>query len=72
MRGVRAGSISARCRDGREVPELRLAGRWLEDAGFDLGQEYEIEVGVGSPGGLNAAHSDTARTSPCRMPAGDR
>ena len=47
MRGVRAGSISARCRDGREVPELRLAGRWLEDAGFDLGQEYEIEVGVG-------------------------
>lgn len=47
MRGVRAGTISARWRDGREVPELRLAGRWLKGAGFDLGQEYEIEVGVG-------------------------
>jgi hypothetical protein len=46
-RGVRAGTICARWRDGREVPELRLAGRWLEGAGFDLGQEYDGEVGAG-------------------------
>jgi hypothetical protein len=46
-RGVRAGTICARWRDGGEVPELRLAGRWLEDTGFGLGQEYEVEVGIG-------------------------
>jgi len=44
-RGVRAGTICARWRDGGA--ELRLAGRWLEGAGFDLAQEYEVEVGVG-------------------------
>jgi hypothetical protein len=26
------------------MPDLRLSGKWLEDAGFDLGQEYEVEM----------------------------
>ncbi|HVF62271.1 MAG TPA: SymE family type I addiction module toxin [Thermoanaerobaculia bacterium] len=29
------------------VPDLRLSGRWLRAAGFDLGQGYEVEVRSG-------------------------
>ncbi len=46
-RGVRAGTVYSRWRDGRYVPELRMTGRWLENAGFDQGQEYEVEVEIG-------------------------
>jgi len=47
QRGLRLGTVSSRWRDGRRFPELRMTGRWLEDAGFDLGQEYEIAVAAG-------------------------
>ena len=46
-RGVRVGTVCGRWRGGRRLPDLRLTGRWLEDAGFDLGQEYEAEVELG-------------------------
>lgn len=32
---------------GVEVPFLRLSGRWLEEAGFHIGQRIEVEVGDG-------------------------
>ena len=47
QRGVRLGTVSSRWRDGRPLPELRMTGRWLEAAGFDLGREYEVEVVAG-------------------------
>lgn len=31
----------------RPVPHLRLAGRWLKDAGFTIGQHVKIEVNEG-------------------------
>jgi hypothetical protein len=31
----------------RPVPHLRLAGRWLKDAGFAIGQHVKIEVNEG-------------------------
>ena len=31
----------------RPVPHLRLAGRWLKDAGFTIGQHVKIEVSEG-------------------------
>ena len=29
------------------VPDLRLCGAWLLEAGFDLGQGYEVEAKAG-------------------------
>lgn len=46
-RGVRFGTVCGRWRDDRRRPDLRMTGRWLEQAGFDLGQEYEVEVEAG-------------------------
>ncbi len=46
-RGVRPDTVSARWRAGRRLPDLRMTGRWLEDAGFGVGQEYEVEVEAG-------------------------
>jgi len=46
-RGARLGTVCGRWRGGRRVPDLRMSGRWLEKAGFDLGQEYEVEVRAG-------------------------
>lgn len=46
-RGARFGTVCGRWRDGRRLPDLRMTGRWLEEAGFDLGQEYEVEVEAG-------------------------
>jgi hypothetical protein len=48
---VRLGTVSDRWREGRRLPDLRLTGRWLEDAGFDRGREYEVAVEAGRPGG---------------------
>jgi hypothetical protein len=31
----------------RPVPHLRLAGRWLKEAGFTIGQHVKIEVSEG-------------------------
>ena len=47
QRGVRLGTVCSRWRDGRRLPEVRLTGRWLEEAGFDLGREYEVDVADG-------------------------
>jgi hypothetical protein len=47
-RGVRFGTVcGGRWRDGRRLPDLRMTGGWLEQVGFDLGQEYEVEVEAG-------------------------
>ena len=32
---------------GVDVPYLRLRGRWLRDAGFDIGRSVKVEVGEG-------------------------
>ena len=45
--GRRAGMISSRWHATGAAPYLRLSGRWLGAAGFDLGQSYEVEVGPG-------------------------
>ena len=47
QRGARLGTVCSRWRAGRQLPEIRMVGCWLEEAGFDLGQEYEIDVAVG-------------------------
>ena len=46
-RGVRMGTVCGRWRNGRRLPDLRMSGRWLQRAGFDLGQEYEVKVEAG-------------------------
>jgi len=47
-KGHRFGTICCRSRGYRRlVPDLRISGHWLERAGFDLGQHYEIEVRAG-------------------------
>jgi Toxin SymE, type I toxin-antitoxin system len=46
-RGVRLGTVCGRWREGHRLPDLRMSGRWLEKAGFDLCQEYEVEVESG-------------------------
>jgi hypothetical protein len=39
---------SRRCATPREAsPALRLSGKWLAAAGFDLGQQYEVEIAAG-------------------------
>jgi Toxin SymE, type I toxin-antitoxin system len=46
QRGMRLGTVCGRWRNGRRLPDLRMTGCWLEEAGFGLGQEYEVEVGA--------------------------
>lgn len=46
-RGRRLVTVSYLTRVSRQVPLLRLSGHWLRDAGFDLGQELEVDVGTG-------------------------
>jgi hypothetical protein len=46
-RGARLGTVCGRWRHTRRMPDLRLSGKWLEEAGFPLGQEYELEVQPG-------------------------
>ena len=48
QRGVRLGTDSDRWRDGWRLPHLRLTGRWLEDAGFSRGREYEVALEAGT------------------------
>jgi len=45
--GRRFGTISYRQRGGRQLPALRVSGKWLREAGFDLGQEFEITIDDG-------------------------
>lgn len=46
-RGRRFGTVSYRWRETEYVPALRVSGKWLRRAGFDVGQELEIVVGEG-------------------------
>ncbi len=43
----RRGTVCYRCRNERQVPDLRLCGHWLERAGFDRGQKFQIQVHSG-------------------------
>jgi hypothetical protein len=43
-RGLRPGTVSGRLQGAGEIPELRISGNWMREAGFDLRQEVEIEV----------------------------
>jgi len=43
-RGFRVGKIASVYRQHRQVPMLRLSGRWLARAGFEIGQPIEIGV----------------------------
>ena len=43
--GHRIVTVCGKWRDGRKIPDLRLMGLWLEQAGFDLGRLCEIEIG---------------------------
>jgi len=45
--GVLVGTVCGRWQGGRRVSDLRLSGRWLEEAGFGVGGEYEVEVAAG-------------------------
>ena len=42
--GLRSGTVCVRWRGRGRVPDLWLCGAWLREAGFDLGQGYEVEV----------------------------
>ena len=45
--GRRSGTVCGRWSGRERFPDLRLSGRWLRAAGFDLGQAYEVEVRAG-------------------------
>jgi len=47
-RGHRLLTVCGRWRARRRVPDIRLSGLWLRSAGFDFGQELEIEVEDGA------------------------
>ncbi len=46
-RGRRFATVHRVTRGARQLPLLRLSGQWLREAGFERGQEYEVEVGEG-------------------------
>ena len=43
----RRGTVCYRYRKERQVPDLRLSGQWLEQAGFDRGRKFQIQVHTG-------------------------
>jgi Toxin SymE, type I toxin-antitoxin system len=45
--GRRAGTVSARWQPAGAAPYLRLSGRWLRAAGFEVGRGVEVEVRSG-------------------------
>jgi len=47
-RGNRLLTVCGRWRAGKRVPDIHLCGLWLRRAGFDLGQELEVEVDAGA------------------------
>jgi len=47
-RGHRLLTVCGRWRAKRRVPDIRLSGLWLRSAGFDFGQELEVEVEDGA------------------------
>lgn len=40
-------TVCGRYRHESRVPDLRLSGKWLRSAGFDLGQKVQVQVGDG-------------------------
>ena len=46
-KGRRLATICGRWQETGRVPDLRLSGKWLREAGFDLGQRFEVEVEAG-------------------------
>ncbi len=44
---LRRGTVSYRFCHEHQVPELRLGGKWLRAAGFELGQKYQVDVADG-------------------------
>ena len=42
--GRRLGTISYRWKNDKRLPLLRLSGTWLDEAGFALGQQFEVTV----------------------------
>jgi hypothetical protein len=40
--------IYGRFQEHSRVPDLWLSGKWLGAAGFDLGQQFEVEVEAGT------------------------
>ncbi len=47
-KGNRSGTVCGRWRENKQVPEVRLSGNWLQAAGFDLGQMFEVRVEKGA------------------------
>jgi len=47
QRGRRLLTVCGRWQASRRIPDIRLSGLWLRSAGFDLGQELEVEVEAG-------------------------
>ena len=43
----RRGTVCGRYRNENRVPDLRLSGKWLRHAGFELGQKYQVKVDAG-------------------------
>jgi hypothetical protein len=41
-------TVCGRWRAGKRIPDIRLCGLWLKRAGFDLGQELEVDVEAGA------------------------
>jgi len=48
QQGRRLLTVCGRWRGRRRLPDIRLCGLWLKEAGFDLGQEFEVEVEAGA------------------------
>ncbi len=47
LQTFRRGTVCGRYRHETRVPDLRLCGKWLRNAGFELGQKYQVMVGDG-------------------------
>jgi len=47
-RGHRLLTVCGRWRGSRRIPDIRMSGVWLKEAGFDLGQTIEVEVEAGA------------------------
>lgn len=46
--GHRIVTVCGKWRGNRKIPDIRLMGLWLEQAGFDLGRLCEIEISPGT------------------------
>ncbi len=61
VQDVRRGKVCYRYRNERQVPDLRLGGQWLERAGFELGQQYQVQVHLGQL----TIRAEPANKEPC-------